>query len=109
LLASVYYVGKSSLVVGIKVISENVKTHAVKHTNMSYFTMVATDDFGRRLYVPGLLLENIEQIRRFYEARERRSLRTAFKTEEARMKETIATDIYQQLLKNERCLVQLVL
>src|SRR6187431_3438030 len=30
LLASVNYVGNSSLVVGIKVISENVKTHLVK-------------------------------------------------------------------------------
>jgi uncharacterized protein (TIGR00369 family) len=109
LLASVNYVGKSSLVVGIKVISENVKTHAVKHTNTSYFTMVATDDSGKPLSVPGLLLENMEQIRRFYEARERRSLRNAFKAEEARMKETIATGVYHQLLKNERCLVQLVL
>src|SRR5215216_2190867 len=44
LLASVNYVGRSSLVIGIRVISENVKTHVVNHTNTSYFTMVALDD-----------------------------------------------------------------
>src|ERR1700712_2477102 len=41
LFASVNYVGKTSLIVGIKVISENIKTRSVKHTNTSYFTMVA--------------------------------------------------------------------
>ncbi|RYD71566.1 MAG: hypothetical protein EOP53_23470, partial [Sphingobacteriales bacterium] len=42
--ASVNYVGNSSIVVGIKVIAENVKKNTVKHTNTSYFTMVALDD-----------------------------------------------------------------
>jgi uncharacterized protein (TIGR00369 family) len=44
LMGSVNYVGRTSLVVGIKVIAENVKTGSVKHTNTSYFTMVAKDD-----------------------------------------------------------------
>ncbi|MDH4295402.1 MAG: acyl-CoA thioesterase, partial [Cyclobacteriaceae bacterium] len=44
LLASVNYVGKTSMVIGIKVIAENVKLGLVKHTNTSYFTMVAKDD-----------------------------------------------------------------
>ena len=42
--ASVNYVGKTSLVVGIKVIAENFKMGTVKHTNTSYFTMVAKED-----------------------------------------------------------------
>src|SRR3954465_14980047 len=35
LYASVNYVGKTSLVVGIKTLAENVKTRVVKHTNTS--------------------------------------------------------------------------
>src|ERR1700748_1266779 len=44
LMASVNYVGNTSLVVGIRVISENVKPNEIKHTNTSYFTMVAKDE-----------------------------------------------------------------
>src|SRR5882757_3301010 len=54
LLASVNYVGHSSVVVGIKVISENIKTRLVKHTNTSYFTMVAFGDDNKIAQVPGL-------------------------------------------------------
>ena len=52
--ASINYVGKTSLVVGIKVISENFKIGTVKHTNTSYFTMVAKDDDGKPTLVPDL-------------------------------------------------------
>src|SRR5712671_6678828 len=45
--ASVNYVGKSSMVVGIRVMAENFKTGSKKHTNTSYFTMVAKDDHGK--------------------------------------------------------------
>src|SRR5476651_1023318 len=44
LMASVNYVGNTSLVVGIRVVSENIKTNVVNHTNTSYFTMVAKDE-----------------------------------------------------------------
>src|ERR1700748_3988102 len=44
LMASVHYVGNTSLVIGIRVISENIKTNVIKHTNTSYFTMVAKDE-----------------------------------------------------------------
>src|SRR5271154_6090086 len=44
LLASVNYVGKTSLIVGIRVEAQNVKLGTVKHTNSSYFTMVAKGD-----------------------------------------------------------------
>src|SRR3569623_176048 len=53
LIASVNYVGKTSLVVGISVISENVKANIVKHTNTSYFTLVAIDDNNQPVEVPG--------------------------------------------------------
>src|ERR1700761_6450413 len=44
LMASVNYVGNTSLVVGIRVISENIKTNKIYHTNTSYFTMVAKNE-----------------------------------------------------------------
>jgi uncharacterized protein (TIGR00369 family) len=74
LLASVNYVGNTSLVVGIKVIAENVQTRTVKHTNTSYFTMVAKNADGRTQQVPPLILETEDDVRRFAAARERRRL-----------------------------------
>lgn len=65
--ATVNYVGNSSMVVGIKVISENIKTGLVKHCNSSYFTMVAKDDEGKNTKVPTLILSSLEEIRRFYD------------------------------------------
>src|ERR1700743_966293 len=72
LMASVNYVGNTSLVVGIRVVSENIKTNLVKHTNTSYFTMVAKDENNEPVRVPGLILESREDIRRFIEARKRK-------------------------------------
>jgi len=64
--ASVNYVGKSSMIVGIRVEAENIQTGKVKHCNSSYFTMVAKDEAGNNTQVPGLILSNNEEIRRFY-------------------------------------------
>ena len=68
LMARVNYVGKTSLVVGIKVTAENVKQQIVKHTNTSYFTMVAKDDDNQAAAVPGLKLTSEKEIRRFAES-----------------------------------------
>lgn len=65
--ASVNYVGNSSMVVGIRVVSENIKTGKIKHCNSSYFTMVAKDEEGNNAKVPTLLLSNLEEVRRFYD------------------------------------------
>lgn len=64
--ASVNYVGNSSMIVGIRVEAENIQTGKVKHCNSSYFTMVAKDELGKNTKVPGLLLSNYEEVRRFY-------------------------------------------
>lgn len=64
--ASVNYVGRSSMIVGIRVESENIQTGKVKHCNSSYFTMVAKDNEGKTAVVPGLILSNYEEVRRFY-------------------------------------------
>src|SRR3984885_5367189 len=58
LMASVNYVGKTSLVVGIRVVSENIKSNKIYHTNTSYFTMVAKDEQNQPVKEPGLVLEN---------------------------------------------------
>lgn len=63
--ASVNYVGKSSMVVGIRVESENIKTGQKKHCNSSYFTMVAVDDSGKTATVPGLILKSKMDAKRF--------------------------------------------
>lgn len=103
LLASVNYVGHSSLVVGIKVISENVKTHEVKHTNTSYFTMVALDDKNKSIEVPGLLLHTENEVRRFFHAYHRKELKKHFKQEEHSMKANDNIEQYIVILQNERC------
>lgn len=63
--ASVNYVGNSSMIVGIRVESENIQTGKIKHCNSSYFTMVAKDSDGKNIKVPGLRLTSFDDVRRF--------------------------------------------
>jgi len=63
--ATVNYTGNTSMVIGMRVESEDIKTGVVKHCNSSYFTMVAKDETGKNVPVPGLILDSIEDIRRF--------------------------------------------
>jgi len=63
--ASVNYVGKSSMVIGIRVEAENIQTGVVKHCNSSYFTMVSKDKEGKNALVPGLILTNLKEVERF--------------------------------------------
>ncbi len=105
LMASVNYVGKTSLVVGIRVISENIKNNSVMHTNTSYFTMVAKDDDNKPVKVPGLILENREQVRRFIEARRRKEIKQTYMKE---VEQIQMPDNYEHciaMLSGERCLV----
>lgn len=108
MIASVNYVGNTSLVVGIRVVAENVQTGTTKHTNTSYFTMVAKDPEGRKISVPPLILEDPEEIRRFASALRRRRLRR-YATE--RMEEYKANflvdDAAYAFLKDERCEIRL--
>jgi acyl-CoA hydrolase len=62
--ASVNYVGNSSMIIGIRVESENIQTGAIKHCNSSYFTMVSKTKMVTKK-VPGLILSNLEEVRRF--------------------------------------------
>lgn len=84
--ASVNYVGNTSMVVGIRVEAENIRTGLVKHCNSSYFTMVAKDDVGKSIPVPGLVLSTLEEVKRFLKAIERnytkRNRRIEFSSED---------------------------
>lgn len=63
--ASVNYTGRTSMVVGVRVESEDIQTGKKKHCNSSYFTMVAKDDQGNNVPVPGLILNSKNTVRRF--------------------------------------------
>ena len=101
--ASVNYVGRSSMVIGIKVIAENIRTGAQKHTNTSYFTMVAKDDAGKPVEVPALLLETPEDTRRFLESIKRRELKNAYKDEFDNEKTRLKLTESLPFLAAERC------
>ena len=105
--ATIRHVGNSSLVVGIKVVSENLKTKVKKHTNTSYFTMVAKDDSGKPTQVPGLILETEQHVRFFIESIKRKKLIKYFR--EQLHKYSTETDVKNEiyLLEGERCEVKL--
>jgi len=103
--ASVNHVGTSSIVVGIKVVSENINTGVCTHTNTSYLTMVAVDENKKPRKVPGLILSTKEEIRRFCEAKKRKELIAEYKEITNRTFESI--DINSELgsLDEENCIL----
>ena len=75
----------TSLEVEVEVFSEETLTGVRRMTSRAYLTFVAIDRDGRRLPIPGLILETEEERRRAAEAEERRAQRLeARKTLEAR-------------------------
>jgi uncharacterized protein (TIGR00369 family) len=105
--ASVNYVGRTSLIVGIRVESENVKTGIIKHTNSSFFTMVAKGDDNKPMLVPELILENEEDIKRFIEALRVREIKEKVREEMDDAKSTIEVANAMEVLKGERCIIKL--
>jgi uncharacterized protein (TIGR00369 family) len=105
--ASVNYVGRSSMVIGIRVEALNVKTHSVKHTNSSFFTMVAKDDNDKPTPVPKLILENKEEVKRFIESMRMKEIKNAVRHQMDDARSHIEVDRSAELLKNERCILAL--
>jgi len=93
------------VVVGIRVISENIKTNVIKHTNTSYFTMVAKDEDNKLVQIPGLLLENKVDVRRFIEARRRKEIKQNYRKEVDGIEMPDSYERCRQLLHGERCIV----
>ncbi|MCA9726510.1 MAG: acyl-CoA thioesterase [Candidatus Eisenbacteria bacterium] len=75
--ASVNYVARTSMEVGVKVECEDLMTGVLKKTASAYATFVALDEGGRPIPVPGLIKESPDQERRFREGAERREQRMA--------------------------------
>ncbi|UYP30445.1 acyl-CoA thioesterase [Pseudomonas sp. Z8(2022)] len=74
-LASVNHTGRTSMEIGIKVITENIRERSVRHTNSCFFTMVAVDGQGRPAPVPPLQPDTPDGLRRQRQARQRRQIR----------------------------------
>ena len=103
--ASVNYTGKTSMVIGLRVESENVRTGKVKHCNSSYFTMVAKDENGKSSPVPGIILTNKQEIRRF--------TRSVIRQQESKNRtsrfssKVFNADDYMDLLKTQNTKIEL--
>jgi len=73
--ASMNYVGRTSMEVGVRVEAEDPKTGVVRHTASAYLTFVALDEHGKPRPVPPLVLETDEDRRRWDAALHRREER----------------------------------
>jgi len=102
--ASVNWVGNSSMVVGIRVESENIQSGNKKHCNSSYFTMVAKNEEGKTVQIPGLILRSDDDIRRFTKSIRRKEMQRVRRQE---FSETnFVTQKYIEQLKNYRVKVE---
>ena len=75
--ATVNAAWRTSMEVGVRVESENVRSGEVLHTSTAYLTMVALDDNGRPQAVPPVAPETPDEARRAREAQLRRDTRLA--------------------------------
>ena len=103
--ASVNYVGKTSMVIGIRVESEHIQTGVIKHCNSSYFTMVAKDESGTSTLVPGLILNDKTELKRFLKAIKRMTTKRQRKEEFDHI--NFSHENYLHELKNYRVKVEL--
>lgn len=105
--ASVNYVGRTSLIIGIRVEAQNVKLGTIKHTNSCYFTMVAKGDDDKPTTVPELILESAEEVKRCIEAMKMKEIKNKVKEEMDDAKSNIHIEEATELLKSERCIIRL--
>ncbi|MDX6600350.1 MAG: hypothetical protein QOE87_4237 [Gaiellales bacterium] len=75
--ATVNAAWRTSVEVGVRVESEDVRTGEVRHACTAYLTMVALDREGQPAQVPPLVPETPDEIRRQHEAQVRRDNRLA--------------------------------
>lgn len=73
--ASVNFVSRTSMEVGVRVEAENPITSELFHTASAYLTFVAVDGSGKPIGIPSLNLETDIEKRRFAAAKMRRELR----------------------------------
>jgi acyl-CoA hydrolase len=73
--ASVNFVGRTSMEVGVRVEAEDMLTGQRRHTNSAYLTFVAIDRNGRPVEIAQLATESDEETRRAGAAQDRRRRR----------------------------------
>jgi acyl-CoA hydrolase len=73
--ASINWVGRSSMEIGVRVEAEDLKTGEIRHTSSAYLTFVALDDSGKTCPVPQLIIETEDEMRRNKEAQCRLKMR----------------------------------
>lgn len=61
------------MIIGMRVETLNPKTDKTKHINSCYFTMAAKKEDDKLIEVPGLIIENKLQLRRYAEEKELRT------------------------------------
>lgn len=84
--ASVNYVGRSSMEIGVRVDAEDLLTGSRRHTNTGYLTFVTVGKDGRPIEAPGLIAETDEERRRYAAAVERRRRRLDERKQEEQSK-----------------------
>jgi acyl-CoA hydrolase len=82
--ASVNYVGRTSMEVGVRVEAEDLIAGVRRHTNSCYLTFVAVDDAGCPREVPELVPETDAEKRRYSAAKDRRRRRLEERDAEGR-------------------------
>jgi acyl-CoA hydrolase len=85
-LASINYTGNTSMEVGVKVLTEDIRNQVVRHANSCFFTMVAVDEQGLPIPVPTLAPAGPDEIRRYQAAQIRRELRKEFEARQRQLK-----------------------
>lgn len=107
LTASVHHVGRTSMVIGIRVESQEVKSGIIKHTNTSFFTMVAKGDDNKPVMVPELILTSRAEVDRFLDAMRLKTLREKVRHEMEEASDVEDLGRAMEILKNERCILDL--
>ena len=88
--ASVNYVGRTSMEVGVRVEAEELLSGRRRHTNSCYLTFVAVDRNGKPVEIPGVVAETPDEIRRSQAAEQRRSVRLAEREAERKRRDGVS-------------------
>lgn len=79
--ASVNYVGRTSMEIGVRIEAEDLKTGSVIHAGSCFLTYVALDDSGHPTPIEPLIPVSPDEKRRYKEAMTRRRLREVERAE----------------------------
>ena len=103
--ASINYTGRTSMVVGVRVESQNITTGKRRHCNSSYFTMVAKTEDGKSAEIPGLLVQDEQGVRRFTRSKIRKE--AAFKRDTQFDENNFKSEDYLDTLFDENVKIEL--